>query len=121
MSGLIVGVAMLALARGAWAGDGAGAVLKDGLPVGPWLMTRGQAESGSAKRGLWYFTPDGRVYEGVKSGFTESELGAHGSATGRVDRRGNELVVKWSDGREVHGPLAEAGTGFSWSGGHSRP
>lgn len=75
----------------------AAAKMSNGNPVGVYFMTR--YWSGNLEKAAWYFTPDGKVYQNLDSGFSEAELAAHKGPQGTFKVAGSEMEVTWAKGK----------------------
>lgn len=114
---------VLAACSGQAAGGGGGvdgppeARVVDGKPVGLFFMTRFWAFNGSLEKSVWYFAPDGRVYQNLDTGFSAADLQAHKGAHGTYGVAGDQLKVTWSDGTVTESGIEPDATGFAWNGG----
>lgn len=88
-------------------------------PVGLFFMTRFWAMTGSLEQKLWYFAPDGRVYETPGATFTAAALARESRRHGERMLEGRTLKVTWSDGKvsSSNYKVDSAGEGFSWDAG----
>lgn len=97
------------------------ASFKEGRPVGLFFMTRFWSFTGTLEKLVWYFAPDGTVYQSLEAGFSETDLAAHTGPTGRCTMTGDRLEVQWTGGKKSAGSLSRSATGFSWDGGIFTP
>ncbi|QKG55705.1 hypothetical protein GKZ68_03040 [Hymenobacter sp. BRD128] len=68
------------------------------------------------RQGLYYFTPDGRVYADPTD-FTDAGLAAVGpQSRGAFEVNGAEMTVKWDQGAPETHPYKSDPTGFEWNG-----
>jgi len=88
-------------------------------PVGLFFMTRFWAMSGSLEQKLWYFAPDGRVYDTPGATFTAAALARDSRRRGERALQDQTLTVTWSDGKVTASnyKVDPAGAGFSWDAG----
>lgn len=88
-------------------------------PVGLFFMTRFWAMSGSLEQRLWYFAPDGRVYETPGATFTGEALDRDSRRHGRRSLKEGRLTVTWSDGKVTTSAYTTdaTGEGFGWDAG----
>lgn len=94
---------------------------EDGHPVGLYFMTRFWSGTGSLEKAVWYFTEDGRVYRDLEQGFSDDVLAQHKGPHGTVTADGEDMVIKWSDGKETRATLEREKDGFSWDMGIFTP
>jgi hypothetical protein len=92
-------------------------------PSGLFFMTRFWAMSGSLEQKLWYFAPDGRVYDTPGATFTATALARESRRHGQRALQGRTLSVTWSDGKVTSSTyqVDAAGEGFSWDAGIFSP
>lgn len=111
----------LAACGGASAGGGGdeppAAGIVDGRPVGLFFMTRFWSYTNSLEKAVWYFAPDGRVYQNLASGFSEADLQAHQGNRGTYEVSDGNLKVTWPDGKVTESPFQADGGAFHWEGG----
>lgn len=88
-----------------------------GKPVGLFFMTRFWSATNSLEKAVWYFAPDGRVYQNLEAGFSEADLEAHAGNQGTYEVNGDEMQVTWADGSTTQSTMERDGTGFSWDAG----
>ena len=95
------------------------ASFQNGRPVGLFFMTRFWSSTGSLEKGVWYFAPDGTVYQNLESGFSAEDLAAHRGPKGTCSVTADKLEVTWSDGKKTGSTLepGASGTGFGWNAG----
>jgi len=88
-------------------------------PEGLFFMTRFWMATGSLEQKLWYFTPDGRVFDSPGGVFTPEQLERDSRRHGRGSLANKKLTVKWSDGKvtESNFEIDSAGKGFAWDAG----
>ena len=88
-------------------------------PEGLFFMTRFWMATGSLEQKLWYFTPDGRVFDSPGGVFTPDQLERDSRRHGRGSLANKKLTVKWSDGKvtESNFEIDSAGKGFAWDAG----
>ena len=87
---------------------------RDGLPVGPYFMTRFTPATQKVEKSVWYFAPGGEVFSGLETGFTPADLQAHAGPHGKISRLEKEVLISWSDGRQARAKLERDGDGFTW-------
>ena len=90
---------------------------EDGRPVGLFFMTRFWIATNSLEKAVWYFAPDGRVYENLETGFSEADLSAHTGNQGTYGVNGDQMQVTWADGTTTESTIERDGTNFSWNAG----
>lgn len=93
----------------------------EGVPVGLYFMTRFWSFTGTLEKLVWYFAPDGAVYQSLEHGFSSHDLATHAGPKGRCTLRGNTLEIRWSDGKKSTGDLERSDSGFFWDGGNFTP
>lgn len=86
-------------------------------PVGLFFMTRFWPSSGSLEKAVWYFAPDGSVYQNLTQGFSAADLAAHTGRKGKAALAGDNLQVTWSDGRTTTARYSPSETGFGFDAG----
>lgn len=96
--------------------DPPAARIVDGRPVGLFFMTRFWSYTNSLEKAVWYFAPDGRVYQNLASGFSEADLQAHEGAQGTYDVADGKLTVTWSNSKVTEGGFQADGGAFNWDG-----
>jgi len=91
----------------------------EGRPIGLFSLTRLWPGTGSLEKAVWYFAPDGTVYQNLEFGFSSENLAAHRGPKGTVKVAGDKLEVTWNDGKQTRSVLkrSSSGTGFSWNAG----
>jgi hypothetical protein len=106
---------------GAAAGPPKCAVTADG-PVGLYFMTRSWF-GGGLEKGVWYFAPDGTVYDGLRTGFSAADLAAHRGPKGRRTYDGATMKIVWADGKSQDTPLERDNSPdcFMWEMGSFTP
>ncbi len=92
-----------------------------GAPVGLYFMTRYWAYTGTLEKAVWYFAPDGTVFQHLETGFSPADLELHAGQRGRCVVEGDTCEVTWSDGKRSRGRIERSATGFSWSAGIFTP
>lgn len=97
------------------------ATVADGKPQGLFFMTRFWPSSGSLEKIVWYFAPDGQVYQNLTTGFSAADLGAHQGPKGTYQVRGDQLTVTWDDGSVSQSTVEVSGRGFHWNAGIFTP
>jgi len=114
-------VLALAACGGASAAGGAddppAAAMVDGKPVGLFFMTRFWSYTNSLEKAVWYFAPDGRVYQNLASGFSAADLQAHQGNHGTYEVADGKLKVTWADSKVTEGSITADAGGFGWDGG----
>jgi hypothetical protein len=90
-----------------------------GVPVGLYFMTRFTGTS--LEKAVWYFAPDGSVYQNLTEGFSAADLAAHKGYKGKAARSGDQVVVTWADGKSTKSNYKATATGFGWNGGIFTP
>lgn len=117
-------MAVRALPGAASAGGGAddppATKIVDGKPVGL-FMTRFWSFTNSLEKAVWYFAPDGRVYQNLASGFSAADLQAHKGNQGTHEVAGGKLKVTWADNKVTEGGIEADGGAFHWDGGIFTP
>lgn len=88
----------------------------DGRPEGLFFMTRFWSFTNSLEKVVWYFAPDGRVYQNLASGFSEADLQAHQGNRGTYEVTDGKLKVTWSNAKVTEGDIQADGGGFHWDG-----
>jgi len=88
-----------------------------GLPVGLFLMSRRWAQTSTEDKLVWYFAPDGTVYQNLEHGFAPTDLAAHVGLKGTCRLAGKSLEVTWSDRRKSSGVIQRTRGGFKWDRG----
>ncbi len=86
----------------------------DGMPVGPYFMTRYTPATQSVEKSVWYFAPGGEVLSRLEAGISSSDLKAHDGARGKMKRSENDVAIAWADGRHTRAKLERDGGGFTW-------
>lgn len=109
------------LARLANTAPPAPAGFKGHVPVGLYFMTRFWSGTGSLEKAVWYFAPDGTVYQNIENGFAPADLASHRGRKGRAAFEGDQLVVAWSTGRKTASKLERENPTFAWDGGIFTP
>ncbi len=99
----------------------AGADFKAGAPVGLYFMTRFWTSNGSLEKVVWYFAPDGSVYQNLQHGFSADDLAAHRGPKGTAKIAGDKLEVSWATGKKTSSRLSRDGSGFGWDAGIFTP
>jgi hypothetical protein len=99
----------------------AASAFKEGVPVGLFFMTRFWSFTGTLEKLVWYFAPDGTVYQSLEHGFSTHDLATHAGPRGKAVLAGDRLEVTWSDGKKSSGGVERSATGFSWNGGIFTP
>jgi len=93
----------------------------EGVPVGLFFMTRFWSFTGTLEKLVWYFSPDGTVYQSLEYGFSSHDLATHTGPRGQASLQGNKLEIKWSDRKKSSSTLERSETGFFWDGGNFTP
>jgi len=93
------------------------AAFASGIPVGLFCMTRPWTTSRTMEKRVWYFAPDGTVYQTPEYGFTPEDLALHAGAKGVCRLTGDALHITWSDGRRSQAKIERSSEGFVWDGG----
>jgi len=93
------------------------AIFAHGLPVGLFFMSRTWAQTDTEEKLVWYFAPDGVVYQNLEHGFAPADLAAHRGPQGTCRLAGDTLEITWSQRRKSSGTIQRHQTGFSWEGG----
>jgi hypothetical protein len=88
-----------------------------GAPVGLYFMTRFWAPTSSLEKTVWYFAPDGTVYENLTDGFSAADLAAHKGRRGKGAMVGDKLEVTHADGKTTSSKFSADKGGFGWNGG----
>ncbi len=101
----------------ATAHDPAPARMVDGKPEGLFFMTRFWAFTNSLEKVVWYFAPDGRVYQNLETGFSPEDLAAHKGNRGTYEMVGDVLKVTWSDGKVTQATIQAQENAFGWDAG----
>lgn len=99
----------------------AAASFKQGAPVGLFFMTRFWSFTGTLEKLVWYFAPDGTVYQSLEHGFSEADLAAHAGPKGVCKVDGDTLEVQWAKGKKSAARIERKDTGFFWDGGNFTP
>lgn len=93
------------------------ASFQNGAPVGLFFMTRFRPFTRTLEKLVWYFAPDGTVYQDPEYGFSQRDLASHGRPQGSVEVAGKTLTVRWLDGKTTSG-IVERNAGepgaFTW-------
>lgn len=92
-----------------------------GAPVGLFFMTRFWSFTGTLEKLVWYFAPDGTVYQSLEHGFSTHDLATHAGPKGKCTLDGETLEIKWSDGKRSAKRIERNDTGFFWDGGNFTP
>jgi hypothetical protein len=79
---------------------------RDGRPVGPYV---------SSTDTVWYFAPDGTVYQDLERGFAPEDLAAHRGPRGTFAVQGREMTVTWVDGKTMTSRIARGRRNFAWT------
>lgn len=87
---------------------------ENGVPVGLYYMTRYRSGARALEQGVWYFSPDGTVYQNLEYGFSPADLAAHAGPRGRIAAKEEKLEVGWSDGTRNSAPVERDGAEFTW-------
>lgn len=109
------------------AGGGGGAAqpeqgrLANGKPVGLFFMTRFWSYTGTLEKAAWYFSPEGRVYRDLETGFSAADLAAHKGPQGTFEVAGNTMKVTWSDGKTSESEIEPDEPAFTWDMGIFTP
>ncbi|MES2691951.1 MAG: hypothetical protein V4773_00670 [Verrucomicrobiota bacterium] len=93
------------------------ASFKEGVPVGLFFMTRFWSFTGTLEKVVWYFAPDGSVFQGLENGFSLRDLAAHTGPKGQGSLNGDKLEIRWADGKKSSSHLSRSDSGFSWDAG----
>jgi hypothetical protein len=70
---------------------------------------------------VWYFSPDGQVYQNLRDGFSKEDLAAHKGRKGTFKVAGGELAVTWADGKTTRAKFSPDKTGFGGDAGIFTP
>lgn len=89
----------------------------EGVPVGLFFMTRYWPATRSLEKSVWYFAPDGTVYQGLEAGFSVRDLAQHNGPKGKATLEGNRLEVVWPENKKSGGGISRSAKGFSWNAG----
>jgi hypothetical protein len=92
-----------------------------GRPVGLYFMTRFWMATGSLEKSVWYFAPDGKVYQNLATGFSAADLEAHDGRKGTAAVDGDTMTVTWADGSTTSTDIERDGDGFAWDMGIFTP
>jgi hypothetical protein len=87
-------------------------------------MTRYWSMTGTLEKTVWYFSPDGRVYQNLLHGFSKEDLAAHEGPKGTRTLEGDQMSVTWDGGKAVTTRLEPdqgKGSGFMWDMGIFSP
>lgn len=63
---------------------------------------------------LWYFAPNGTVYQNISNGFSAEQLSARDARIGAAHVSGNSLRIDWADGSHASGELVRDARSFRW-------
>lgn len=100
------------------------ASFRNGAPVGLYFMTRLWPFTHTLEKLVWYFAPNGTVYQSLEYGFSRHDLASHAGPKGRVEFTAGMLTVRWLDGKMSSGAIeqnADEPGAFSWDGGNFVP
>lgn len=89
----------------------------EGVPVGLFFMTRYWPATRSLEKSVWYFAPDGTVYQGLETGFSARDLAQHAGPKGKAVLEGERLEVQWPDKKKSGGKISREASSFSWNAG----
>lgn len=103
--------------RGAAADQPATARWTSGVPVGLYFMTRFWLPTNSLEMSVWYFAPDGTVYESLTDGFSASDLAGHKGRHGRAALAADRLEITWADGKTAGSKFSPDKTRDDWDAG----
>jgi hypothetical protein len=71
-------------------------------PVGGvYLATRFNSGSGSLEKNVFYFSPDGVLYDGLETGISAADLARHRGKKHRYQVAGKTMTIRWSDGSAI--------------------
>ena len=98
-------------APASWSGD---------VPVGMYFMSRYISGSGLEKS-CWYWAPDGTVYEGLMTGFSDQDLADHPGRKGKARAEGGQVVIDWGKGGPTKSPVEKDKSGFMFDMGSFTP
>jgi hypothetical protein len=102
--------------------DEAVGVLVNGKPQGLFFMTRYWSYTSTLEKAVWYFSPDGKVYQNLVTGFSDEDLKAHQGPKGTLAISGTEMEVTWADGKKSKSALEpDKDNTFGWDGGIFTP
>lgn len=93
----------------------------EGRPQGLFFMTRYWSYTQTLEKTVWYFAPDGTVYQNLETGFSPEDLAAHTGPKGTFRVVGKEMEVTWSDGKTSKSDYGPDKSGFGWDGGTFAP
>lgn len=94
---------------------------KDGVPTGLYFMTRYWFYTHSLEKAVWYFAPDGTVYQNLTNGFSPADLAAFTGNKGAAHVEGTAMKVTWTNKRVEGGQIKRDRHGFSWDMGIFTP
>ena len=88
-------------------------------PQGLYFMTRFWISNNMLEKKVYYFSPDGTIYDGLQTGFSAQDLAAHKGPKGRYQLAGGKLNIRWADGSTLSSGYEpdKSGGGFAWDGG----
>jgi tetratricopeptide (TPR) repeat protein len=91
----------------------------NGKPVGLFYMQRMWIATHSLEKAVWYFSPDGKVYENLATGFSAADLAAHHGRKGTYKVSGDTMSVTWSDATTSSSKVEpdQSSNGFAWDMG----
>ncbi len=99
-------------AHGAFNGD---------APVGLYFMTRFWGATSTLEKVVWYFGPNGQVFQNLRHGFSPEDLASHSGAKGTAKVSEGILEITWATGKKTASKLARDSSGFSWDAGIFTP
>lgn len=88
-----------------------------GIPVGLYCMTRPWTTAHTMEKRVWYFAPDGTVYQSPEYGFAPEDLARHVGTKGVCRLTDDTLHIAWSDQRRSQAKIERSAEGFGWDGG----
>ncbi len=92
-------------------------------PVGLYYMQKYWIATRHLEKSVWYFAPDGQVYENP-TGLSQEALAAHQGSKGRLKFSSDELEIVWTKGQPQKGKIErDEGdpAGFAWDTGMFAP
>lgn len=95
--------------------------IEQGKPVGFFYMQKYWMATRSLENACWYFTPEGRVYQNITTGFSEKELKQHQGPKGTYQVDGQNMTITWDGQSPSTCELEFTETGFYWDTGSYIP
>lgn len=93
----------------------------EGVPIGLFFMTRYWPATRSLEKSVWYFAPDGSVYQGLETGFSTRDLSLHAGPKGKATLEGDHLNVQWPENKKSGGKISRSAGAFTWNAGIFTP